>query len=55
MGLTLEDVESAISMRAELVARSVSFEDVVDFMESVKKSRVNLSQLPHAHYAAFET
>jgi DNA repair ATPase RecN len=44
-GLTLEDVELAISMMVRLTDKGVSFEDVVDFIEFVEKNRVDLGQL----------
>ena len=45
MGLNIKDIEAAISIKADLDARGLALEDVLNFLEEVKKSKVELKQL----------
>ena len=49
MGITLKDVEVAVSMKADLDAKGVGFEDVSTLLEEAKRSKVNIKDLLHMH------
>lgn len=49
MGLTLKDVEVAVSMKTDLDAKGVGFEDVSTLLEEAKRSKVNIKDLLHMH------
>jgi len=51
MGLTLEDVEEAISVKKGLEAKGVSLEEVTELLNEVKKSRIMLSDLLQTYKA----
>ena len=39
IGLTLKDIEAAVSMKSDLEAKGVSFEDISSLVEEARKSR----------------
>ena len=45
MGLSLKDIELAVSLKADLDVRGLGLEDVLSFLEEVKKSKVELREL----------
>jgi predicted nucleic acid-binding Zn-ribbon protein len=45
VGLTLDDVETSVSMKSDLDAKSVSFEDVSSLLEEAKRFKVGVKEL----------
>jgi len=49
MGLTLKDVETSVSMKKDLDAKAVSFEDISSLLEEAKRFRVGVKELVQTH------